>query len=141
MSHTEGKEIMESAQVFASAWSLVGGQFDFGNGMQRAEAAKADLKEMVAELVAERDELMKALRLWMRYFGDDHETVMLAIAEDHSVLTQPQEITSRILAKYPESESTSPRFPYTECSQCGGRFGPGDHGYSHCESHKGKPRT
>ena len=28
------------------------------------------------------------------------------------------------------------RFPNTHCSQCGQEFGPGDHGYSHCSSHR-----
>jgi hypothetical protein len=28
-----------------------------------------------------------------------------------------------------------PRFADTGCSQCGGSFGPGDHGYSHCKDH------
>jgi hypothetical protein len=27
------------------------------------------------------------------------------------------------------------RFPETHCSQCGGTFGPGDSGFSHCEDH------
>ena len=27
------------------------------------------------------------------------------------------------------------RFEKTYCSQCGGEFGPGDHGYSHCTDH------
>lgn len=27
------------------------------------------------------------------------------------------------------------RFEKTYCSQCGGEFGPGEHGYSHCEDH------
>ena len=31
-----------------------------------------------------------------------------------------------------------PRFPATSCSQCGTDFGPGDHGYSHCENHSQK---
>ena len=30
-----------------------------------------------------------------------------------------------------------PRFPETSCSQCGGSFGPGDHGYSDCRDHGG----
>lgn len=30
-----------------------------------------------------------------------------------------------------------PRFDKTYCSSCHGEFGPGDHGYSHCESHGG----
>lgn len=27
------------------------------------------------------------------------------------------------------------KFEKTHCSQCGGEFGPGDHGYSHCSDH------
>jgi hypothetical protein len=27
------------------------------------------------------------------------------------------------------------KFQRTYCSQCGAEFGPGDHGYSHCEDH------
>ncbi len=34
----------------------------------------------------------------------------------------------------------SPKFSRVSCSNCGGQFGPGDHGYSHCESHAGKAR-
>ena len=30
----------------------------------------------------------------------------------------------------------SPRFPNVSCSQCGRNFGPGDHGFSHCDNHK-----
>ena len=30
-----------------------------------------------------------------------------------------------------------PKFENTFCSQCGGTFGPGDHGYSHCMDHCG----
>lgn len=40
-------KLMEQAQVFASAWSLVGGTFDSGNGLADAEAAKAELREMI----------------------------------------------------------------------------------------------
>lgn len=35
---------------------------------------------------------------------------------------------------WPESPMP-PRFPDTSCSSCGLSFGPGDHGYSHCEHH------
>lgn len=28
------------------------------------------------------------------------------------------------------------KFQNTFCSQCGGEFGPGDHGYSHCSNHR-----
>ena len=30
------------------------------------------------------------------------------------------------------------KFNDTYCSQCGQSFGPGNHGYSHCDNHKGK---
>jgi len=29
-----------------------------------------------------------------------------------------------------------PKFPETSCSQCGGSFGPGNHGFSHCSQHE-----
>ena len=32
------------------------------------------------------------------------------------------------------------RFNNVTCSQCGGEFGPGDNGFSHCENHKHLPR-
>jgi len=49
-------EIMEQAQVLASAWSLVGGKFDDGNALSDAEDARAELRTMVrslADLAAE----------------------------------------------------------------------------------------
>lgn len=42
------EQIMEQAQVFASAWSLVGGPFDSGDGLERAEQEKDELAAMVA---------------------------------------------------------------------------------------------
>lgn len=30
----------------------------------------------------------------------------------------------------------SPRFDNVSCSHCGQSFGPGDHGFSHCDLHK-----
>jgi hypothetical protein len=39
--------VMEQAQVFASAWSLVGSRFDSGNEMENAEQAKAELRVML----------------------------------------------------------------------------------------------
>lgn len=46
--------LMEQAQVFASAWSLVGGRFDNGGALEESEAAKAELRSMLmAEFSAE----------------------------------------------------------------------------------------
>lgn len=44
--------LMEQAQVFASAWSLVGGRFDDGGAMDDAEVAKAELRRMIEEALA-----------------------------------------------------------------------------------------
>lgn len=41
----------------------------------------------------------------------------------------------------PVSTVAAPRFPKTYCSQCGGEFGPGDHGYSHCANHSNAARA
>lgn len=40
-------EIMSQAQVFASAWSLVGSRFDQGDELENAEAQKAELRALV----------------------------------------------------------------------------------------------
>lgn len=47
------EQIMEQAQVYASAWSLVGGPFDQGNLLEQADLEKQVLLEM---LVAFEDE-------------------------------------------------------------------------------------
>ena len=39
---------------------------------------------------------------------------------------------------YDNLEEKKYKFDNISCSQCGRRFGPGDHGYSHCKNHKGK---
>lgn len=40
--------IMSQAQVMASAWSLVGGRFDFGGAVEQFEEARAELRAMIA---------------------------------------------------------------------------------------------
>jgi hypothetical protein len=50
------QEIMEQAQVFASAWSLVGGRFDGGNAMDDAEVAKNELRQMIEEALAKQEQ-------------------------------------------------------------------------------------
>lgn len=34
-----------------------------------------------------------------------------------------------------QPNESEPRFQETFCSQCGGKFGPGDSGFSHCDQH------
>lgn len=43
------EKIMEQAQVFASAWSVVGGPFDGGDAMEVATQEKDELRRMVEE--------------------------------------------------------------------------------------------
>lgn len=54
MSHTK-EQIMDQAQVFASGWSLVGGIFDSGNALEEAEQSKAELDEMIGDVLKQRN--------------------------------------------------------------------------------------
>ena len=54
------EKIMEQAQVFASAWSLVGGRFDNGGMVEIATEEKAELKTAIEALVQQRDEYQRA---------------------------------------------------------------------------------
>ena len=45
-------EVMEQAQVFASAYALVGGRFDDGSKFSQSQNEKEDLEVMVRELVS-----------------------------------------------------------------------------------------
>jgi hypothetical protein len=51
-------KIMEQAQVFASAWSLVGGPFDSGVLMEQAGEAKHELRSMVADALAAQQRVL-----------------------------------------------------------------------------------
>lgn len=44
--------VMEQAQVFASAWALVGSRFVSGSGLEEAEQEKKDLRALVEALAA-----------------------------------------------------------------------------------------
>ena len=54
------EKIMEQAQVFASAWSLVGSRFDFGDAIDNANEEEERLGQMIEELVKDRDDYAKA---------------------------------------------------------------------------------
>lgn len=51
-----------------------------------------------------------------------HELECSGLAHDHPCIA---ELSKPLL----------PKFDKTFCSQCGGEFGPGDHGFSHCSDH------
>lgn len=45
------EDVMAQAQVFASAWSLVGGRFDSGDALHDANEAKKQLEQMIRAMV------------------------------------------------------------------------------------------
>lgn len=45
-----------------------------------------------------------------------------------------------MLASHAPADIPRYKYPETFCSQCGGEFGPGNQGFSHCENHKHLPR-
>ena len=63
-------EIMEQAQVFASAYSLAGGRFDDGTKFQQSEEEKADLRRMIEALAATSTNVRTVAELPMTAFAD-----------------------------------------------------------------------
>jgi len=69
--------------------------------------------------------------------------VAYARATDESLIRLHLEILIAMIQrdeseKFTKSLKTlfrKPHFENVSCSQCGKSFGPGDHGYSHCEAH------
>ena len=51
---TNVEKLMEQAQIFASAWSLVGGQFDGGDQLEQAEEEKERLRGLVEGVALEQ---------------------------------------------------------------------------------------
>lgn len=58
-----------------------------------------------------------------------------SITRDH--MAEIQAAIAKVMSEGRNREPESPRFPNVSCSQCGQTFGPGDHGFSHCENHEG----
>lgn len=61
------EQLMEQAQVFASAWAMIDGPFDSGDQLERAEDEKAALSDMIDQalghIAEERDQLIKAFEV------------------------------------------------------------------------------
>jgi hypothetical protein len=73
--------VMEQAQVFASAWSLVGGRFDDGSAMDDAEVAKNELRQMLATPPKREQERFFCERCGKRLSGGIHTCTPPAEAE------------------------------------------------------------
>ena len=56
------EQIMEQAQTYASTWASVGGQFDDGSTLERAEKEKDEFWRLVERLAFERDSYRNAMQ-------------------------------------------------------------------------------
>ncbi|WP_236233237.1 host nuclease inhibitor protein [Pseudomonas tohonis] len=56
--------IMEQAQVYASAWSLVGSRFDNGGRLEQCEEEKRALRAMLEEFLSEPNNIAIGLVQW-----------------------------------------------------------------------------
>ncbi|EPJ3069072.1 TPA: host nuclease inhibitor protein [Pseudomonas aeruginosa] len=72
--------IMSQAQVFASAWSLIGGAFDGGQAIENAEEAKAELRAMLEDFCSSVDlqRVAKLLVAWHQRGMDNINRVLKA---------------------------------------------------------------
>ena len=94
-------DLMSQAQVFASGWSLVGGQFDSGNALEEAKENKAELRRMIEQYT-----LKQRQPQWVSVSeslpdvpeGDEQE-VIVCVRRAHN--GQPYVFSARYLNKFP----------------------------------------
>ena len=61
INQTPVEQLMEQAQVFASAWSLIDGQFSSESSLDDANDAKAELEEMLEDLIGQHSEQVEGM--------------------------------------------------------------------------------
>lgn len=88
-----------------------------------------EIEQMVNEIVTSTRE-----RIVSRFVGG--EDIKWILEASPAIVEEC--LRQRIKALEAGQEDKKPRFGMVHCSQCGGGFGPGDYGYSHCEDHEGK---
>lgn len=100
-------------------------------GFDAAVIASWDVAPRVVFLAAaDADSKAASFHLYgVRALVVAREAIDLALLADANIRSQKATMLERHVAP--------PKFAKTYCSQCGGEFGPGDHGYSHCTDHKG----
>lgn len=65
--------------------------------------------------------------------GMADDSLIEKVADLIKIYVEADELDAKLSAQ-------KPRFPEVFCSHCGGAFPAADHGYSHCENHKGIAR-
>jgi hypothetical protein len=93
-------EAMSQAQVFASAWSLVGGIFDHGNALENAEVEKKALRALIADLLSASiaDTAKPSLKDHARQFATDFTREIGFAMSDHA-----QEVMLNLFLKHAAS--------------------------------------
>jgi len=75
---------------------------------------------------------------WGPLYGEAADRIV-----DELILNSGSTSSTKGTAETPAVEPAKPpayKYPETFCSQCGGEFGPGNEGFSHCKNHKHLPR-
>lgn len=94
---------------------------------EQADAVKRAINELRSEPIYEGGEKANGVsaRFLMRITVLAHEAGLLA---DDDMFVQE--------AQAAFASGGQPKYSETFCSQCGQKFGPGDHGFSHCSDHQ-----
>ncbi|WP_342595506.1 hypothetical protein AAGT95_03075 [Salinicola lusitanus] len=76
-------EIMEQAQCYTSTWSSVGGLFDHGDTLTRAQDEETELRRLVERLAFERDSYREHLRDVAKALCPDGQAVIGMLEEQY----------------------------------------------------------
>lgn len=107
------EQIMSQAQVFASAWALVGGRFDNGDMLETANEEKAELQTAIEALVKERDTL-KADLVFVERWANHHGQKSCHSAESILGVIQHYPTIRAITKSYADGVVPSTPDPYAE---------------------------
>ncbi|WP_425221754.1 host nuclease inhibitor protein [Pseudomonas sp.] len=69
---TPADQLMEQVQVYASAWALVGGPFDQGNALELAEEEKEATRDMIEDLIEQKDDQLNGIAECVQQLIDWH---------------------------------------------------------------------
>lgn len=146
-----------SDYALLGGWSFRGIE-EYASGiLKERDHLRHEIDAMAVDLTVmmrDRDELLCAIRLARECIAEDRDSLyethrnpvtdtvndvfgLSAIADYDAVLDAIDAAISRAEAADKPESISAPKFAVTGCSQCGQEFGPGDHGYSHCENHRG----
>lgn len=126
----ETKEAQAEQDAIAVAKTMIGLGYESGH-MVSQEATDDMLKQFNAK-VTDADILAEMEKRW--YPPRDAGNSLLQRVYPDQVVAAFRALLAASLAQQPAIERTR-RFRNVSCSQCGRCFGPGDHGFSHCENH------